>query len=151
MANDTALVRAGSERAVIRSVIRHEQRSIGLDVQINPGRANRLQVNRSPVKRVKDALGIVRAMFAPGGSESGEGDPASRRRFLDHLLVQLNPRYAGVLGDYEKTLKQRNSLLRSAAKASTPVNVTPYAAPWTSGMSVWWSSARTSWPDALTS
>jgi DNA replication and repair protein RecF len=121
VANDTALVRAGSERAVIRSVIEHEQRSIGLDVQINPGRANRLQVNRSPVKRVKDALGIVRAvMFAPEDLSLVKGDPASRRRFLDHLLVQLNPRYAGVLGDYEKTLKQRNSLLRSAAKASTP-------------------------------
>jgi DNA replication and repair protein RecF len=121
VATDTALVRAGAERAVIRSLIEHDQRSIGLDVQINPGRANRLQVNRSPVKRVKDALGIVRAvMFAPEDLSLVKGDPASRRRFLDQVLVQLSPRYAGVIGDYEKTLKQRNSLLRSAAKASTP-------------------------------
>ena len=67
VANDTALVRAGSERAVIAVMIEHEQRSIGLDVQINPGRANRLQVNRSPVKRVKDALGIVRAVDVRSG------------------------------------------------------------------------------------
>jgi DNA replication and repair protein RecF len=121
VANDTALVRAGCERAVIRSRIQQGERTIGLDVQINVGRANRLQVNRAPVKRVRDAVGIVRTvMFAPEDLSLVKGDPAARRRFLDQLLVQVSPRYAGVIADYEKTLKQRNSLLRSAAKAATP-------------------------------
>ena len=118
VATDTALVRAGADRAVIRSMIEHEGRSVGLDVQINPGRANRLQVNRAPVKRVRDAMGLVRAvMFAPEDLGLVKGDPSTRRRFLDQLLVQTSPRYAGVLADYEKTLRQRNSLLRSAAKS----------------------------------
>jgi len=117
VANDTALVRAGCDRAVIRSLVEND-RTIGLDVQINPGRANRLQVNRAPVRRARDALGIVRAvMFAPEDLSLVKGDPAARRRFLDQLLVQTNPRYVSVMADYDKTIKQRNSLLRSAAKS----------------------------------
>lgn len=119
VANDSALVRAGCDHAIIRSTVEQADRSIGLDVQINPGRANRLQVNRSPVRRVRDALGIVRAvMFAPEDLGLVKGDPAARRKFLDQLLVQLTPRYAAVIADYEKSLKQRNSLLRSAAKTT---------------------------------
>ncbi len=120
VANDTALVRAGADRAVIRSTVVQDDRSIGLDVQINPGRANRMQVNGTPVKRTRDAMGIVRAvMFAPEDLSLVKGDPAARRRYLDGLLVQLTPRYAAVLADYEKTLKQRNSLLRSAARSTS--------------------------------
>ncbi|HQR78933.1 MAG TPA: DNA replication/repair protein RecF [Actinomycetota bacterium] len=120
VANDTALVRAGAERAVIRSTIVQGERTIGLDVQINPGRANRLQVNRAPVRRVRDAMGIVRAvMFAPEDLGLVKGEPGARRRFLDQLLVQVSPRYAAVAADYEKTLRQRNSLLRTAAKSAS--------------------------------
>lgn len=118
VANDTALVRAGTDRAVIRSQISNGERTLGLDVQINPGRANRAQVNRTPLKRTRDALGIVRCvMFAPEDLSLVKGDPAARRRFLDSLLIQITPRYAGVISDYDKTLRQRNSLLRTAAKA----------------------------------
>jgi DNA replication and repair protein RecF len=120
VANDTALVRAGCDRAVIRSLVEHGERTIGLDVQINPGRANRLQVNRAPVRRTRDALGLVRAvMFAPEDLSLVKGDPAARRRFLDQLLVQTSPRFAAVMADYDKTIKQRNSLLRSASKSSS--------------------------------
>lgn len=118
VANDTALVRAGAERSVIRSTISNGERTIGLDVQINPGRANRVQVNRTVLRRTRDALGVVRSvMFAPEDLSLVKGDPAARRRFLDSLLIQLTPRYAGVMSDYDKTLRQRNSLLRTAAKA----------------------------------
>jgi DNA replication and repair protein RecF len=118
VANDTALVRAGTERAVIRSVVSNDERSIGLDVQINPGRANRVQVNKTPLRRTRDALGVMRAVvFAPEDLSLVKGDPAARRRFLDSLLIQLSPRYAGVMADYDKVLRQRNSLLRHAAKA----------------------------------
>ncbi len=120
VANDTALVRAGCERAVIRSLVEQGDRTLGLDIQINPGRANRLQVNRAPVRRARDALGIVRAvMFAPEDLSLVKGDPAARRRFLDQLLVQTTPRFAAVIADYDKTIKQRNSLLRSATKATS--------------------------------
>lgn len=118
VATDAALVRAGAQNAVIRSRITQDERTIGLDVQINPGRANRIQVNRSPLRRTRDALGILRAvMFAPEDLSLVKGEPAGRRRFLDELLIQLAPRYAAVLADYDKTLRQRNSLLRTAAKS----------------------------------
>jgi len=120
VASDAALVRAGCDRAVIRSRVVQDERTIGLDVQINPGRANRLQVNRAPVRRARDAAGIVKAvMFAPEDLGLVKGDPAARRRFLDQLLVQVSPRYVAVIADYDKTIKQRNSLLRSAAKAGS--------------------------------
>ncbi len=118
VATDAALVRAGAQRAVVRSQVVQGDRTLGLDVQINPGRANRLQVNRTPVRRTRDALGIVRAvMFAPEDLGLVKGEPAGRRRFLDELLVQQSPRYASVIADYDKALRQRNSLLRTAAKA----------------------------------
>jgi DNA replication and repair protein RecF len=120
-ATDTALVRAGSPQAIVRSLVDHGDRAVGLDIQINPGRANRWQVNRTPVKRSRDALGIVRAvMFAPEDLALVKGDPSSRRRYLDSLVVQLSPRHAAVIADYEKTLRQRNSLLRGAAKSTGP-------------------------------
>lgn len=119
VASDSALVRAGAERAVIRSRVTQGERTIGLDVQLNPGRANRIQVNRTPVKRTRDALGIVRAvMFAPEDLALVKGEPAGRRRFLDEILIQLAPRYAAVIADYERALRQRNSLLRTAARSS---------------------------------
>lgn len=119
VANDNALVRAGASSAVIRSQVSNAERTLGLDVQINPGRANRVQVNRTPLRRTRDGLGVVRSvMFAPEDLSLVKGDPAARRRFLDALLIQLTPRYAAVISDYDKTLRQRNSLLRSAAKAS---------------------------------
>jgi DNA replication and repair protein RecF len=103
---------------VIRSQVSNGERTLGLDVQINPGRANRVQVNRTALKRTRDGLGVVRAvMFAPEDLALVKGDPGARRRFLDALLIQLTPRFAGVIADYDKTLRQRNSLLRTAAKA----------------------------------
>jgi DNA replication and repair protein RecF len=120
VATDAALVRAGADRAVIRSQVTQGDRTLGLDVQINPGRANRIQVNRAPVRRTRDALGIVRAvMFAPEDLALAKGEPAGRRRFLDDLLLQLAPRYASVIADYDKALRQRNSLLRTAAKSGS--------------------------------
>lgn len=117
VATDAPLVRHGADCAIIRTTVVRPDRTLGLDVQINPGRANRVQVNRSPVRRTRDALGLLRVVvFAPEDLALVKGDPAGRRRFLDSLLVQTAPRYAGVIADYEKSLRQRNSLLRGAAR-----------------------------------
>lgn len=120
VAADAALVRAGCDHAIIRSTVAQDERSLSLDVQINASGANRVQVNQNPVRRMREALGIVRAvMFAPEDLSLVKGEPSARRRFIDQLLVQQNPRYAAVISDFEKSLKQRNSLLRSAARSTS--------------------------------
>ena len=118
VATDTPLVRAGTEQAVVRAAVVREGRTAVLEVEINPGRANRARVNRSPLPRVRDLVGLVRTVvFSPEDLTLVKGDPSDRRRFLDDLLVLRTPRLAGVRADYDRVLKQRNSLLKTAGAA----------------------------------
>ncbi|GIH13226.1 DNA replication/repair protein RecF [Rugosimonospora africana] len=115
VATDAPLVRAGATSAVIRSEIVHEHRSLSVELAIEPGKANRARLGGSPVRRARDVLGALRmVLFAPEDLALVRGDPAERRNYLDHLLVARQPRYAGVRADYERVLKQRNALLRTA-------------------------------------
>lgn len=118
VASDAPLVRQGAARAVVRAAVVREDRRALIELEINPGRANRARVNRSPVSRARDALGLLRSvLFAPEDLALVKGDPAERRRFLDDLLVSRAPRFAGVRADYDRVLKQRGALLRAAAAA----------------------------------
>ena len=116
VANDAALVRAGATRAVVRTRVVRGDRASTVELEISPGRANRARINRSPAKRPRDVLGIVRTvLFAPEDLALVKGDPDGRRRFLDQLAVLLVPRVAGLLADYDRVLRQRGALLKSAA------------------------------------
>ncbi len=115
VATDTPLVRAGAERAVVRAAVVSDNRELRLEVEISPGRANRARLNGAPVSRVRDVLGVLRwVLFAPEDLAIVRGDPAERRRFLDELVVARSPRMAAVRSDYERVLKQRAALLKSA-------------------------------------
>ena len=115
VASDAPLVRAGCERAVVRARVERDGRSTLVELELNPGRANRARINRSPVPRAREVLGTLRTvLFAPEDLALVRGEPAERRRFLDDLLVASAPRYAGVRADYERVLKQRNALLKTA-------------------------------------
>jgi DNA replication and repair protein RecF len=115
VATDAPLVRAGCERAVVRARVEREGRSTLVEIEVNPGRANRARINRGPVPRAREVLGTLRTvLFAPEDLALVRGEPAERRRFLDDLLVASAPRYAGVRADYERVLKQRNALLKTA-------------------------------------
>ena len=118
VATDAPLVRAGASQAVIRAVVRREGRAATLEVEINPGASNRARVNKAPLPRARELLGLLRAVvFSPDDLALVKGDPADRRRFLDTLLVSRTPRLAGVKGDYDRVLKQRNTLLKTAGAA----------------------------------
>jgi DNA replication and repair protein RecF len=115
VATDAPLVRAGAASAVIRCAIVHDGRELLVELEIVPGKANRARLNRSPARRARDILGALRlVLFAPEDLELVRGDPAERRRYLDDLLVARLPRYAGVRADYDRVVKQRNALLRTA-------------------------------------
>ena len=117
VATDAPLVRSGAELAVIRCTVA-DDREVLVEIAITPGRANRARINRSPVPKVRDVLGILRTvLFAPEDLALVKGDPSDRRAFLDDLLVQRTPRYAGVRADFDRVLKQRNALLKSAGIA----------------------------------
>ncbi|WP_407319931.1 DNA replication/repair protein RecF [Isoptericola halotolerans] len=114
VANDTPLVRAGAERAVVRTRVVRGERASTVELEITAGKANRARVNRGQLGRARDVLGILRTvLFAPEDLALVKGDPDGRRRFLDQLVVQLLPRAAGVLSDYERVVRQRSALLKS--------------------------------------
>ncbi|QWZ07671.1 DNA replication/repair protein RecF [Nocardioides panacis] len=118
VAGDAPLVRFGADHAVVRAAVVRDGREAVLEVQINPGRTNKARINRSPVPRARELLGLVRTvLFSPEDLALVKGDPSERRRFLDDLLVQRAPRFAGVRSDYDRVLKQRNSLLKTAGIA----------------------------------
>ncbi|WP_422772484.1 DNA replication/repair protein RecF [Plantactinospora sp. WMMC1484] len=115
VATDAPLVRAGAATGVLRCAIVHDGRELLVELEIAPGRANRARLNRSPARRARDVLGALRlVLFAPEDLELVRGDPAERRRYLDDLLVTRMPRYAAVRADYDRVVKQRNALLRTA-------------------------------------
>ena len=115
VATDTPLVRRGADRAVLRAAVTGAQGSTLVEIELNPGRANRVRLNRTPMPRPRDILGALRTvLFAPEDLALVKGDPGERRRFLDELLTATAPRYAGVRADYERVLRQRTALLKSA-------------------------------------
>jgi DNA replication and repair protein RecF len=114
VATDAPLVRAGAERAILRAAVTSSGRDSLVEIEINPGRANRARLNRAPVSRPRQVLGVLSTvLFAPEDLALVKGDPEQRRRFLDDLLVASAPRYAGVRADYERVLRQRTALLKS--------------------------------------
>lgn len=118
VATDAPLVRHGREQAVVRASVVRDERAALLEIEINPGRSNRARINKSPLPRARDLLGLVRTvLFSPEDLSLVKGDPSDRRRFLDDLLVLRAPRYAGVRADYDRILKQRNALLKAARQS----------------------------------
>src|SRR5262249_14770728 len=96
----------------------HDGRELLVELEITPGKANRARLNRSPLPRAREVLGVLRTvLFAPEDLTIVRGDPGDRRRFLDELLVTRTPRYAGVRADYERARKQRNTRLKPAGRA----------------------------------
>jgi DNA replication and repair protein RecF len=118
VAMDAPLVRVGSPRAVVSTIVVNDGRECAVDLEISAGRANKARLNRSPVRSPREVFGVLRAvLFAPEDLALVRGDPADRRRYLDDLAAVRRPRVAAVRADYEKVLRQRTALLKSASGA----------------------------------
>src|SRR5947209_12146611 len=118
VALDAPMVRAGAERAIVRGTVVRDGRDVTIEVEITPGKANRARLGGAPVPRPREILGTLRTvLFAPEDLAIVKGDPSERRRYLDDLLVARFPRYAAVRADYDRVLKQRNALLKTAGAA----------------------------------
>jgi DNA replication and repair protein RecF len=124
VATDAPLIRHGAQRAILRAAVTSTERDSLVEIEINQGKANRVRLNRVPLARPREALGALRCvMFAPEDLTMVKGDPDQRRRYLDDLLVAGRPRFAGIRADYERVLKQRTALLKSARAMASSGNV----------------------------
>jgi DNA replication and repair protein RecF len=109
------LIRHHHDKAVVRLLAGFEDRENLIELELNTVTPNRARLNRSDVSRIRDILGLVNAViFSPEDLDIVKRDPAQRRAYIDDLLVQLTPRLAGVYSDYERVLKQRNTLLKTS-------------------------------------
>ncbi len=115
---DVPLIRAGTDRAVISTIVVSDGRECAVDLEIAAGRANKARLNRSPVRSTREVVGVLRAvLFAPEDLALVRGDPADRRRYLDDLATVRRPAIAAVRADYDKVLRQRTALLKSVSGA----------------------------------
>jgi DNA replication and repair protein RecF len=118
VATDAPLVRLGAQRAVVSTIVVNEGRECAVDLEITAGRANKARLNRSPVRSAREVIGVLRAvLFAPEDLALVRGDPGDRRRYLDDLAAVRRPRVAAIRADYDKVLRQRTALLKSASGA----------------------------------
>jgi len=120
VSTDHAMIRQGRDSAIVRARLENGDRQILAEVQINRTGANRAQINRSAIKTRELPRYFSSVLFAPEDLALIRGEPSGRRRFMDELLVLRTPRMSGVISDYERVLKQRNTLLKSARAVRNP-------------------------------
>ena len=114
------LIKQGEETAIISLELAHDDRELLLEFELNSDSSNRARLNKSPVAKPKDILGYLNSViFAPEDLDIVKRDPTNRRAFIDQLIIQFTPRMLGVYSDYERVLKQRNTLLKSARATGT--------------------------------
>jgi DNA replication and repair protein RecF len=119
------LLHLGTDQAIIRAEIERDDRTLQVDLEINASKANRARLNQNPTKSQREILGALQVIyFSPEDLDLVRGEPTHRRDFLDKLLIMRSPRLAGVISDYDRVVKQRNTLLKTRA----PENA---LAPWT--------------------
>jgi len=118
VSQDLPLVKSDQPRAIVRTGVKYLDRTNWLEVEIWPSKTNKAKLNGSDCKKTKEILGILQTItFSPEDLILVKGDPGDKRAFLDELLVQKSSSYAGVKSDYDRVLKQRNALLKSAGPA----------------------------------
>jgi DNA replication and repair protein RecF len=123
VASDAPLVRSGATRAVVSTIVVNDGRELAVDLEIRAGKANKARLNRAPVRSAREVLGVLRAvLFAPEDLALVRGEPSERRRYLDELLAIRRPASAGVRADYERVVRQRTALLKTAAGHRGPLD-----------------------------
>lgn len=119
VSSEAPLVKAGQAQAIVRGRVQaasDDPRQLLLEIEVNPGKANRARINRNALPRAREICGVLRTVvFSPEDLAIVKGDPSDRRAFLDQLVITRWPRMAGVKSDYDRALKQRNSLLKNLA------------------------------------
>lgn len=117
---DLPLVKLGESAAYTRAKIQHPDREVLVELEINAEKANRARINQNPIRSQKELFGLLQCVyFSPEDMDLVRGDPSERRRFIDQILTLRSPRMAGVISDYERSVRQRNALLKTRASLTS--------------------------------
>jgi len=117
---DLPLVKLGESAAYTRAKIQHPDREVLVELEINAEKANRARINQNPIRSQKELFGLLQCVyFSPEDMDLVRGDPTERRRFIDQILTLRSPRMAGVISDYERSVRQRNALLKTRASLTS--------------------------------
>jgi DNA replication and repair protein RecF len=125
VSTNAPLIHRELDQAIIRAEIASDGRTLAVDLEINANKTNRARLNQNPTKSQREILGALQVIyFSPEDLDLVRGEPTGRRDFLDKLLITRTPRLAGVISDYDRVVRQRNTLLKTRAPESA-------LAPWT--------------------
>lgn len=122
VSTDHAMIRQGQDSAIVRARLVFGEREVLAEVQLNRSGANRAQINRSAIKTRELPRYFSSVLFAPEDLALVRGEPSGRRRFMDELLILRAPRMSAVIADYDRVLRQRNTLLKSARSARSDLS-----------------------------
>lgn len=102
--------------SLLRGVVSRGALVKELQLQLLPSaKQTFLNGKREPLARYLGNL--VTIAFTADELEVVRGAPEARRRFLDRGVFAIHPAYLGTLTDYNRILKQKNSLLRQVAES----------------------------------
>ena len=124
VSSDEPLIRRGAARAYLRGEVETDAGRTLVEVEVRPSGANRVQVNRSPVRRKRDLRQRVRSvMSVPEDLAIIQGEPDERRRFMDEAVVALWPAEEEPRRSYDRALRQRNRLLKEHEEPGVPAGL----------------------------
>lgn len=110
---DRDMIRFGTQEAHIKALVRRQNSHQTIDIHLKKGRKKGIAINRVPVKRASDLLGILHIIFfSPQDLNMITDEPQLRRSFLDSQLCQLDRIYLSDLNRYNRVLNERSRLLK---------------------------------------
>lgn len=108
-----AMIRRGADSAVVRAQLDRNGREALVEAEINRSGRNRVLLNRQRLARTSDLTDVVLVTaFAPTDLELIKGGPGLRRSLIDGLVVSVDSRNEPVKAGFERSLRQRNALLK---------------------------------------
>ncbi|MDJ0924388.1 MAG: DNA replication/repair protein RecF [Acidimicrobiia bacterium] len=121
---DAALIQAGAERAIARGSFRDAGSSVDIAVEIPISGRRQVLVNEKRPQRLSDVAALAPVVaFLPDDLDVVKRGPALRREYLDDLGAQLVPTVGADQREYEKALRQRNTLLRQEGRNTDPMTL----------------------------
>lgn len=110
---DKEMIRFGEDEAHIRTIVEKNDKEYRIDMHLRKNGAKGVAINKMPIKKASELFGILNIVFfSPEDLNIIKNGPAERRRFIDLELCQLDKIYLSNLSKYNKTLVQRNRLLK---------------------------------------
>lgn len=110
---DKEMIRFGETEAHIRTLVEKNGMEYQIDMHLKKNRSKGIAINRIPIRKASELFGVLHMVFfSPEDLNIIKNGPAERRRFLDSEICQLDKIYLSDLTKYNKTLNQRNKLLK---------------------------------------